>query len=626
MASNRVDAFGVSMCLVITRARLLLLIVLTSGIALAAQKPARDAASVAPATGTAAVGGVLVAADTGKPVRRARVNLLSREPRVTRSAITDTQGRFLFVDLPAGEFALSASQPGYLDVTYGQKRPGAGGLGTPIHVVDHQHVDGLSLRIPRGGVLTGTVLDDNNDPVFGAQVRAFRYVMRTGERTLEPAGTGRTDDRGSYRIPALPPGDYIVSAVPKGTVTAAAGAKAGAANKPAKAATAAAAAAAAEDPDTASPDGYAPVFYPGTAVASAAQVLTLDVSQERVGVDLQLQLVPMARIDGTLISTSGPLPTNALIELVEADAATLSKDARTARLAANGTFSFSGLAPGQYTLVARAAVPTADSALGQARAAGQRAEATARKAAKTAGELQMMWALSEVRIDGRNVANLSLTLQPGMSISGSVAFRGSKPAPTDLTRVRVAIAPVGHAPESAIATVKPVAVGADGTFTITGVVPGKYRLSVTGQTGAAGWTLAQAVAGGTDTLDSALDVRPNEDVTGVQLRLSDQQTLLSGTLQDTAGLATADYYVVVFSADQRFWTPQSRRIQATRPGTDGHFAFRNLPPGDYRVIALADVEAGAWYDPTLLRQLIGPSIAISLTENAKLVQDLRISR
>ncbi|MEI6245701.1 MAG: carboxypeptidase regulatory-like domain-containing protein [Acidobacteriota bacterium] len=195
----------------ITRAHLLLLIVLTSGIALAAQKPARDAASVAPATGTAAIGGVLVAADTGKPVRRARVNLLSREPRVTRSAITDTQGRFLFVDLPAGEFALSASQPGYLDVTYGQKRPGAGGLGTPIHVVDHQRVDRLSLRIPRGGVLTGTVLDDNNDPVFGAQVRAFRYVMRTGERTLEPEGTGRTDDRGSYRIPALPPGDYIVT-------------------------------------------------------------------------------------------------------------------------------------------------------------------------------------------------------------------------------------------------------------------------------------------------------------------------------------------------------------------------------------------------------------------------------
>ncbi|MEI6246530.1 MAG: hypothetical protein WCQ64_15990, partial [Acidobacteriota bacterium] len=388
----------------------------------------------------------------------------------------------------------------------------------------------------------------------------------------------------------------------------------------------AAAAAAAEDPDTASPDGYAPVFYPGTAVASAAQVLTLDVSQERVGIDLQLQLVPMARIDGTLISASGPLPTNALIELVEADAAAISKDARTARVAANGAFSFVGLAPGQYTLMARAAVPAADSALGQARTAGQRAEATARKAAKTAGELQMMWALSEVRIDGRNVANLSLTLQPGMSISGSVAFRGSKPAPTDLTRVRVAIAPVGHAPEAAIATVKPATLGADGAFTLTGVVPGKYTFRVAGQTGAAGWTLASAVAGGTDTLDSALDVRPNEDVTGVQLRLSDQQTLVSGTLQDATGSATSDYYVVVFAADQRFWTPQSRRIQAARPGTDGHFVFRNLPPGDYRVIALADIEQGAWYDPALLRQLIGPSIAISLTENARLVQDLRISR
>jgi hypothetical protein len=31
----------------------------------------------------------------------------------------------------------------------------------------------------------------------------MRYVMRNGERTLQQAGSGTTDDRGVYRIPAL---------------------------------------------------------------------------------------------------------------------------------------------------------------------------------------------------------------------------------------------------------------------------------------------------------------------------------------------------------------------------------------------------------------------------------------
>jgi uncharacterized protein (DUF2141 family) len=440
--------------------------------------------------------------------------------------------------------------------------------------------------------------------------------MRTGERALEPAGNARTDDRGIYRIPALPPGDYIISATPReavhlAAVTAAKPAKTG--NVP-------------SDLDTPPPDGYAPVFYPGTTMASSAQTIALDVSQERTGVDLQLQLVPMARINGTLAGASSLLPANVQIELVEADAVQPNSAARTTRPAADGTFSFSALAPGKYALVARAAVPQADSALAQTRAQGRTVDPTVRKAAKAAGDLQVTWALTDVPIDGHDVSNVALTLQPGMSISGRVAFQGSKPAPADLSRVRVTIESAGQSAASDISSVKPAPVGADGTFTLTDVVPGKYRLSVAGQAGAAGWTLASAVVSGRDVLDVALDVRPNENVTGAVLTFMDQQTLLSGTLQDAGGQATSDYFIVVFAADQQYWTPQSRRIQATRPGTDGRFTFRNLPPGDYRVIALSDVDQGAWFDPSLLRQLVGPAVAISLAPGANVTQDLRVSR
>jgi len=598
------------------------------------QAPARDRPQVPPVVGTGVLGGVLLAADTGRPVRRAHISLSSREPRVSRSAITDTQGRFSFTDLPTGNFTLSASQPGYLDVTYGQKHPGAGGLGTPIHLADRQHLDDVSLRIPRGGVLTGTVTDDNGDAVFGAQVRSFRSVMRSGERTLEPAGNARTDDRGVFRIPALPPGEYLVSATPRAQPNAAAEATATAdavartkAIKPLAAERPARATPASADSDAALTDGFAPVFYPGTTTASAAQLVSLEVSQERAGVDVQLRLVPMARIDGALNSPSGLLPPGTQLELIEADAIRINRDARTARPGADGAFSFAAVPPGRYTVFARATVPVEESALAKALTAGQRPDAAIKKAAKTAGELQAMWAMAEVTVDGRNVSGVSLALHVGMSVSGRLTFTGMRAPPTDLTRLRVSIEPLGRSVTDAIATTKPALVGADGAFAVTGVLPGSYQLKVTGLAGtSATWTLATAIVGGRDALDTGLEVRPNENVTGAHLTMSDQSTQLSGTLQDAAGAVTADYFVVVFSSDHSFWTPPSRRIQATRPGTDGHFAFRNLPPGDYRVIALADIESGAWLDPALLRQWLGAAVPLSLAKGAALVQDLRISR
>ena len=101
---------------------------------------------------------------------------------------------------------------------------------------------------------------------------------------------------------------------------------------------------------------------------------------------------------------------------------------------------------------------------------------------------------------------------------------------------------------------------------------------------------------------------------------------LSGTLQDSSGRPTANYTVIVAPADPRFWTPQSRRIQAARPATDGRFSFRNLPAGDYRIVALDDVEPESWFDPEFLRQLVPASIAVTLADGQTTVQDVRISR
>jgi len=184
--------------------------------------PARDALGAplqnpqAPA-GTGVLSGTVIYADTGRPARRARIGLSAIEPRFGKTVTADDQGHFSFSDLPAGQFTLTASKPGFLDSQYGQKRLGSTQPGTPIKLVDGQKLQNVALGLARGGVITGTIVDDQGEPSFGTNVRVMRYVIRTGERVLQSAGSATTDDRGVYRIPSLSPGEYVVIATPRDT-------------------------------------------------------------------------------------------------------------------------------------------------------------------------------------------------------------------------------------------------------------------------------------------------------------------------------------------------------------------------------------------------------------------------
>jgi hypothetical protein len=216
-------------------------------------------------------------------------------------------------------------------------------------------------------------------------------------------------------------------------------------------------------------------------------------------------------------------------------------------------------------------------------------------------------------------------MQPGMSVSGTLNFDGAA-APADLSRVRLALTPLGPGADADLGgSLRPVGLDADRRFTFTGVAPGRYRVSLASSTGLGGWSMKSAMAGGQDTLDLPLEIKPNTSVTGVMVTMTTHPTDLRGMLQGPTGQPAPDYTVIVFSSDNRFWTPQSRRIQAARPATDGRFSFHDLPAGDYRLAAVADVEPGLWFSPAFLRQLIGASTTVTLTEGDRKTQDLKIA-
>jgi Carboxypeptidase regulatory-like domain len=70
------------------------------------------------------ISGRIVAADTGKPLRRARITANAPElGGETPSTSTSVEGRYELKDLPAGRYAIRVTRSGYLSLQFGQRRP-----------------------------------------------------------------------------------------------------------------------------------------------------------------------------------------------------------------------------------------------------------------------------------------------------------------------------------------------------------------------------------------------------------------------------------------------------------------------------------------------------------------------
>lgn len=570
----------------------------------AQQAAVRDNAAPRSVVGTAVLSGIVINDKTGQPVRRAVVTASSNETMSRASVVTDETGVFAFKDLPAGRFFLGAGKPGFVGTSYGAKRPNR--PGSSISLADGDRKTGIELRMLPGAVITGTVRNGSGEPIPGARVTVLRstFGYDSGERTLAPVGAGGgfgapTDDRGMYRVYALPPGDYFV------VVTAGIGTLRSASDMTeitaqqmewAQRQLRGGVSAPMPPPSTGRAVDNAPVFFAGAATQAQASVVSVKAGEERTGVDIVLALIPTAKLMGTVVSSDGALPANVQVNIVAHDTipGIPFSGFGSARVDKEGKFVSAGLPPGDYTVTAR---------VGGGRG--------------TPGPT--LFGMTTVAINGSDV-NATVRLEDGVTVSGKLVFQSADAkTPPDMTKVRVSLSPM----RSRTPTLGVPAISADatGAFTFTGVTPGRYRVLASGAGGA--WQLRSAMVQGHDAADLPITIG-NDDVAGIEIAFTDRPTELSGDLLDAAGRPAPEFFIVVFSADKSFWVPQSRRIQSVRPATDGRFRVPNLPPGDYFIAAVTDVEQGEWFDPSFLASVVSASMKVTVTEGEKKVQNLKI--
>ncbi|MGE5244530.1 MAG: carboxypeptidase regulatory-like domain-containing protein [Betaproteobacteria bacterium] len=556
-----------------------------------AQQPSRDTPAQQQATPppSGAISGRVLTADTGRPVKRARVFVTSPALQEGRAAMTDDSGAFELTGLPAGRYSVTAAKTGFITLSYGQRRPLQ--PGTPLQLDDHQQIKGLDFRLPRGGVISGHVFDEDGEPMPGAFVRVLRYEYLQGDRRLVPAGGGQTDDRGAYRVWGLNPGEYYVNVTVRtfGGGRFAFGFGRGGFGP-------------GGGPAAAGPDdeelGYAPTYFPGVSSPGDARAIPLDVSQEVDNIDFGIQLVHTARISGVVDNPDGTATSSGNIMLMPDNGAAAVRGRGQigmmygARIQWDGTFVVVNVPPGRYTLRAR----------------GNDTDPP-------------QWAEQPISINGVDVSGVTVILQPGATVSGSVAFQATgAQSSADPTQVRIVAASVG---QDAIGPIASARADKDGRFTLDGVPAGMHLLRANGVP--RGWMLKSVMAGGQEIVDSPIELRAGQKLSGVTFVFTDRLTQVSGTVATTTGTPVTDVTVLAFPTDTSLWRPQSRQIMTARPDQNGMFQLRGLPPGEYYLVPIDPSEPGEWFEPAFLQQHQTDAVRFTLGEGETRTQDLRVS-
>ena len=490
---------------------------------------------------------------------------------IERTISTGLEGEYLLEEIPAGRYTLIASRSGYLTTRFGQARFGE--PGTPLEVKNGESIEKIDFRLERAGVISGRVVDETGEAAAGVQMWALQPQFFRGSRRLVPVSSSqvRTDDAGTYRLIALPPGEYVVVGVLRETWMS----------------------------DEKQPRmlGYAPTYFPGTGNATEAQRIKVAPGQEAAAIDFTLTAMRAATLSGTATgSDGGPLAGGSVTLMYEVSGPTFTSMsmAGSTRIAADGTWTLRDVPPGEYSL--RATGPVG----------GERSSETA---------------VLRITVQGADLSGLAINTDSGVVISGTMVTDTGESLPKGQLGISTGLATAEPSQVRTTGGKDDGIVGPDGTFarrSMTGAV-------VVRTTGLPrGWALRSVIVGNRDYAGLPLDVHAGQPIGGITVVVSNRLPTVRGRLVDEAGKPT-DGVAILFPADQARWIEAGATIRHAKADRSGSVQFDTVRPGEYLAVAVEYVQQWQIYDPEFLTPLRRRATKVTIGEEPVTI-DLKVVR
>jgi hypothetical protein len=333
---------------------------------------------------------------------------------------------------------------------------------------------------------------------------------------------------------------------------------------------------------------YAPMYFPGTDNAAQAQRISLGAGEEKSDIVMMLRPMRATRISGTVTGSDGrPFAGSVMVMATSGFGFNM---ANGGPIRPDGTFTVSGLAPGEYMLRAQSFGPGTEPEI----------------------------ATEKITVTGDDIADVHLVASKPSSATGRIVMDPAAGAalPQGLMLFPSPIDPgvMGMGGGG------PTRLADDGTFEMKSA-PGRVRIMVAG---APGWTVRTVRLNGADVTDGGIEFKANQDISGIEIEITNKLTTVTGLVTNARGDALKDYTVVAFAQDREKWKIQGRYQSMGRPDQDGRFKIAGLAPSDYYVVALEKVEPGQISDPEFLDAIRIRATPITIREGDTRTVDLKI--
>lgn len=486
-------------------------------------------AQTPPPLGTGSISGKVTV--EGKPapgvvvrIQKSDEQWNSNKPPTT--ATTDADGVFKLDKLPAAQYVVAPSVPGF----YNPQKKNEWQEGIFLNLGEGEQAGGQDFALQRGAVVTGRLFDVNGRGLIEQQVVLKKIGGTANAQTIQC--NDRSDDRGVYRCYGLEPGKYIV----------------GAGNDP---------------KDSNYPilgtQSYVRAWYPGVAQEDQATPLELTVEKETTGIDLKLERKKKGfKVMGRIFDadTGKPVP-NIMLGL-----GTANEEGAVTGMAfgggsgsnAEGEFKIEGITKGKYR-----AIP------------------------QTWGAPEHYGDSVDFEVDAGDVTGLEIKMHKGAVLQGTAALEEGAPpdAQKKLFSVNlVAIARDSKAKDSDwfASSQSNSGIDAAGNVQFKGVRSGNVTIGLTGNI-ANGFSIARIERDGAP-MTEGLIVNAGETVTGLRIVLAQGSATIRGEVKVEGGTLPEGVAMNIKAKS-------TNKTQGERYGSidaRGKFLIEYLSSGSYELV------------------------------------------